>query len=557
MDYRRLIPLLVFSFSLIMLWEAWTQHNRPAVTTPAAVSAQTDPNAPGSIPVPSAALTPTPSDVPTVPGSSSTVPAQNIPAMTVTTDLFQAQISAQGGDIVRMDLKNYQRKDHPDQMFILLDNGQHNFYNAQTGLIGANLPNHKTFFNLPESELSLKEGEDTLEVRLQAPEQNGISVSRIMTFHRGSYLVDVKYEIHNASGEAIAPHAYFQFVRDSQPAETVEGFGVHTYTGPAFYTEAEKYRKIDFSDIEKGKATLPAAATDGWAAMIQHYFVGAWLPEAGVQREFFTRKIGPGIYSAGVIVPATTIQPGQTGTIESRLYLGPQEQEKLKSIAPKLELVVDYGWLTIIAAPLFWVLSWFYQLTGNWGWAIVLVTITIKLIFFPLSAASYKSMAKMRVLAPRLQRLKEMYGNDKAKMQQEMMSLYRNEKINPLGGCLPILVQIPVFISLYWVLLNSVEMRQAPWIWWIHDLSAKDPYFILPIIMGVSMIIQTKLNPTPPDPIQAKVMMAMPIIFSVMFLWFPSGLVLYWVVNNLLSIAQQWQITRMIEGEKATAKKNT
>ena len=557
MDYRRLIPLLVFSFSLIMLWEAWTQHNRPAQTVPPVTTAQqADPNASGTIPTPSTALA-TSSAVPPVSGGTQTASTQNVPNLVVTTDLLRAEISAQGGDIVRLELKNYKQKDQKDQVFILLDNGQHNFYNAQTGLIGTDLPTHKTLFNLPAGELALQEGENTLEVRLEAPEQNGITVSRILTFHRGSYLVDVKYEIHNAGGEAITPHAYFQFVRDSKPAETVEGFGVHTYTGPAFYTDAEKYRKIDFSDIEKNKAALPAAATDGWAAMVQHYFVGAWLPEAGVQREFFARKLGSDMYSAGIIVPVATIPPGQTGTTDTRLYLGPQDQEKLKSIAPKLELVVDYGWLTIIAAPLFWVLSWFYGLTGNWGWAIVLVTITIKLIFFPLSAASYKSMAKMRVLAPRLQRLKEMYGDDKAKMQQEMMSLYRTEKINPLGGCLPILVQIPVFISLYWVLLNSVEMRQAPWIWWIQDLSAKDPYFILPIIMGLSMIVQTKLNPTPPDPIQAKVMMAMPIVFSIMFLWFPSGLVLYWVVNNLLSIAQQWQITRMIESGKTAPRKNT
>jgi len=255
-----------------------------------------------------------------------------------------------------------------------------------------------------------------------------------------------------------------------------------------------------------------------------------------------------------MIVPVDTLASGAEGKVESRLYAGPQEQDKLEAIAPGLDLVVDYGWLTVIAAPLFWVLSWLHSLTGNWGWAIILVTVALKALFFPLSATSYKSMAKMRVLGPRLQRMKELYGNDKAKLQQEMMSLYRTEKINPLGGCLPILVQIPVFIALYWVLLGSVEMRHAPWLGWIQDLSAKDPYFILPVIMALSMLIQMKLNPTPPDPIQAKVMMAMPVVFGFMFLWFPSGLVLYWVVNNTLSIAQQWQITRMIESGQSGSK---
>ena len=273
-----------------------------------------------------------------------------------------------------------------------------------------------------------------------------------------------------------------------------------------------------------------------------------------MQREFFARALGNNLFSAGMIVPVDTLASGAEGKVESRLYAGPQEQDKLEAIAPGLDLVVDYGWLTVIAAPLFWVLSWLHSLTGNWGWAIILVTVALKALFFPLSATSYKSMAKMRVLGPRLQRMKELYGNDKAKLQQEMMSLYRTEKINPLGGCLPILVQIPVFIALYWVLLGSVEMRHAPWLGWIQDLSAKDPYFILPVIMALSMLIQMKLNPTPPDPIQAKVMMAMPVVFGFMFLWFPSGLVLYWVVNNTLSIAQQWQITRMIESGQSGSK---
>jgi len=545
MDQRRLILFLVFAFSLVMLWEGWIKHNQPApvAQTPAASTAGDI----GAVPTPSAGLGATPT--PSVPGEQAA--PSGAPRMVVITDAVRAEISANGGDIVRLELENHKASDDKTRNFVLLDDGGRHLYNAQTGLIGDGLPNHKTVFELPAAELALKDGEDSVVVRLQAPEQNGVKVTKVMTFRRGSYLVDVAYEIDNGSAQALAPHAYFQLTRDGQPAEQVQAFGVHTFTGPAFYTEAEKFHKVQFEDIEKNKAKFPKNASDGWVAMVQHYFVGAWLPAAGVEREFFARKVGTDLYSAGVILPVAEIAPGASGKVDANLYVGPQEQDKLKDIAPGLDLVVDYGWLTVIAAPLFWVLSWFHQLTGNWGWAIILVTVTIKLLFFPLSAASYKSMAKMRVLAPRLQRMKELYGNDKAKMQQEMMSLYRNEKINPLGGCLPILVQIPVFIALYWVLLGSVEMRHAPWLGWIQDLAAKDPYFILPIIMGVSMLVQMKLNPTPPDPIQAKVMMAMPIVFTFMFLWFPSGLVLYWVVNNCLSIAQQWQITRMIEGGKS------
>ncbi|HRP23953.1 MAG TPA: membrane protein insertase YidC [Thauera sp.] len=550
MDQRRLILFLVFSFALVMLWDGWIKHNQPAPVAQQPVAGAAAPTD-GAVPTPSASLSP---GQVAVPGEQQVAAATAAARVVVETDMIRAQVSAQGGDIVRLELKNHRASGKSDDNFVLLDDGSRHQYAAQSGLIGEGLPTHKTLFELPASELRLKDGEDRVELRLQAPEQNGLRVTKVMSFHRGSYLIDVAYEIVNESGQPVSPHAYFQLTRDGVAAEQVEAFGVHTFTGPAFFTEAGKFQKVDFGDLDSGKGKVPPPATDGWVAMVQHYFVSAWLPEQGVQREYFARPIGGGMYSAGIIVPVSTIEPGATVTIGSRLYSGPQEQDKLEGIAPGLDLVVDYGWLTVIAAPLFWVLSWFHSLTGNWGWAIILVTVAIKLVFFPLSAASYKSMAKMRVLGPRLQRMKEMYGNDKAKMQQEMMNLYRTEKINPLGGCLPILVQIPVFIALYWVLLGSVEMRHAPWLGWITDLSAKDPYFILPIIMGASMLVQMKLNPTPPDPIQAKVMMAMPIIFTFMFLWFPSGLVLYWVVNNLLSIAQQWQITRMIESGKAAGK---
>ena len=552
MDQRRLILFLVFSFALVMLWDGWLKHNQPpaVVQQPAAAGAAAP--ADGSVPTPT--LSATAPGQPVVPGEQAAA-ATSAPRVVVETDLLRAEVSAQGGDIVRLELKQHKASGEAGGNFVLLDDGTtRHQYAAQSGLIGEGLPTHKTMFQLPGSELHLKDGEDAVELRLQAPEQNGVQVTKVMRFQRGSYLVDIAYEIRNGGAQALAPHAYFQLTRDGNAAEQVEAFGVTTFTGPAFYTDANKFQKVSFEDITDGDAKFAKTASDGWVAMVQHYFVSAWLPEQGLEREYFARGVGNNLFSAGVILPVSAIEPGAAGTVSSRLYAGPQEQDKLEGIAPGLDLVVDYGWLTVIAAPLFWALSWLHKLTGNWGWAIILVTVALKAVFFPLSAVSYKSMAKMRVLGPRMQRMKEMYGNDKAKMQQEMMNLYRTEKINPLGGCLPILVQIPVFIALYWVLLGSVEMRHAPWLGWIQDLSAKDPYFILPIIMGASMLIQMKLNPTPPDPIQAKVMMGMPIIFTFMFLWFPSGLVLYWVVNNILSIAQQWQITRMIESAKPGTK---
>ena len=340
---------------------------------------------------------------------------------------------------------------------------------------------------------------------------------------------------------------------------------VSTYTGPAEYTEQDKYQKISFSDIEKGKAKFNALADNGWMAMVQHYFVSAWIPEEKVQREFYAEKLDAGsnpTVRVGIKTIVPVAAPGSTVNNSVSLYAGPQIQSVLDQLAKPaaeggigaqgLPLVVDYGWLTIVAAPIFWCLEFIHNIVGNWGWAIVLLTICIKALFFPLSAASYKSMAKMKAITPRMTALRERCGDDKQKLNMEMMNLYKTEKINPLGGCLPILVQIPVFIALYWALLGAVEMRGAPWVLWIKDLSSQDPYYVLPIIMILTMVIQTKLNPTPPDPIQAKITKYMPFIFGGMFFFFPSGLVLYWVVNNVLSIAQQWQITRMIErGGKA------
>lgn len=468
----------------------------------------------------------------------------------VTTDTLKAQIAAQGGNVVHLELLKHKETADDSHNFVLFDTVKPHVYLAESGLIGEGLPTHKTLYTLAPDNHELKPGADNVEVRLTAPEADGIQVTKILTFTRGSYVIDVAYEIANRGATALTPYAYYQLARDGKPAES-DSKMVRTFTGAALYTDAEKYRKLDFSDIEKGKVKLPAKVKDGWIGVVQHYFVSAWLPQDNIEREFFAQKVGPDLYTAGVIVPVGTIAPGGMARTDMLLYAGPQEQANLEKLAPGLDLVVDYGWLTVIAAPLFWLLQWLHKLVGNWGWAIILLTVFIKAAFFPLSAASYKSMAKMRLVTPKMMKIKEMYGGDRARMNQEMMELYKKEKINPLGGCLPIVVQIPVFIALYWVLLGTVEMRHAPWIMWIQDLSTKDPYFVLPLIMGATMLIQTKLNPTPPDPIQAKVMLFMPIAFTGMFLFFPSGLVLYWVVNNVLSIAQQWQITRMIEGGKA------
>ena len=543
MDNRRLILLLVFSFSLIMLWDAWQKQGQPrqaaaTKTTVAAAGTQA-----GSVPTPTLSPGGSGAAPAVVPAATGTVAAGTTTAK-IRTDLYVADVSSLGGDITRLELVRHTETEDKSKHLVLFDNGGKHIYLAQSGVIGEGLPNHKTEWKLAAGEYVLKEGEQKLEVHMEAGTASGGKVVKTYVFHRGSYEIEVSYE-----GVTPGAHAYYQFTRDGKPAEGQGNsmmMGVSTFTGPAVYTETGKYQKVQFDDILKNKAKFEEKADNGWLAMVQHYFVAAWLPVAGTPREFYMRKVGDDLYSGGVILPV-----GADGKSSISLYAGPQEQNKLETFAPGLDLVVDYGWLTVIAAPLFWILGAIHKLVGNWGWAIIGLTMLLKLAFFPLSAASYKSMAKMRVLTPKLAKLKETYGDDKQRLNQEMMLLYKKEKVNPLGGCLPVLVQIPVFIALYWVLLGTVEMRNAPWLGWITDLSVKDPYYVLPLIMGATMFIQTKLNPTPPDPIQAKVMLFMPIVFTGMFLFFPAGLVLYWTVNNILSIAQQWQITRLVEaGEK-------
>ena len=542
MDTQRLILFVVFSFSLLLLWEAWQKETRPpaAEATAQGTAAVPTPSSPTG--APSVKGAPVPPAAAVVGGPSE--------HLRVSTDTMVAQVDTQGGNIDYLEFLQQKDAREETRNFVLF--GPEHRYAAESGLIGAGLPNHRTPFRAQGKEFALAPGQDTLEVRLEASTPQGVKVTKILTFYRASYRIDVAEEIENRSSAPLATDAYFQVTRDGK-SPGGDPYMTQTYTGAAVYTERDKFQKVTFEDILKGKIAYQKTADNGWIAMIQHYFVAALLPPEKTQREFYTRKLDGDLYSVGVIVPVGPIAPGATGRVEVPLYAGPQDQDHLRSVAPGLQLVVDYGWLTVIAAPLFWVLKVFHGWMGNWGLAIILLTVMIKLIFFPLSAASYRSMAKMKLVTPRLVKLREQYGEDKAKMNQAMMELYKTEKINPLGGCLPILVQIPVFIALYWVLFESVELRHAPFYLWIKDLSAPDPWYVLPTLMMISMIIQTKMNPTPPDPVQAKVMMVMPLVFGVMFYFFPSGLVLYWFVNNILSMAQQWQITRMIGGEKTAA----
>ncbi|MDX2218883.1 MAG: membrane protein insertase YidC [Burkholderiales bacterium] len=561
MDTQRLIALIVFSFSSLLLWDAWQKHNAPKVAPPVT---QAPLAAPAGAPPATAALpTPTTALGSTAPAKAAEAGTQSVPdssrapandaagAVVVRTDTMEVEIGRRGGDIQRVTfLKHFAATDKTKPLTLLQPKDGH-FFVTQTGLLGG-LANHNSMWSAASDRFEMKPGEGALEVRLTNAESPGVEVQKVYRFKAGSHVVDVSQEIRNRSEQPVAATGYFQFLRDGNPPEGEAAqnnpmTGVATFTGPAVFTDEKKFVKVSFSDIDKNKQSHPVKASDGWLAIVQHYFVSAWLPKQGVEREYFTRKVSDKFYSAGIILSGGTIAPGQDGSINLSLYLGPQIQDTLKALAPGLDLVVDYGWLTVLAAPLFWVLQFIQGFVGNWGWSIVLLTILIKVVFYPLNQKAGMSMAHMKAVAPRIQQLQQRYGDDRAKLNQAMMELYRTEKINPLGGCLPILVQIPVFIALYWVLLAAVELRHAPWVGWITDLSVPDPYYILPLIMAVSMFVQTKLNPPPPDPIQAKVMLFMPLIFSIFFFFFPAGLVLYWTVQNLIGIAQQWWINKIVE----------
>ncbi|HHB92927.1 MAG TPA: membrane protein insertase YidC [Thioploca sp.] len=557
MDNTRLILIMALAFISLLMYQAWHEDYPstspvPTVNNTVPVSAPSVPSATSSAPVSSELL-------PNVVSSTSTT---KLPVATsahllstkkrihVTTDLLQLEIDTVGGDIRKIGLVNYPvAVDKPDQPFELMNDELPNVFVAQSGLLPEkNAPTHKAIYQTEK--LDYKLDGDTLEVKLYWKNAEQISVEKIYTFKRGSYIIDVKYILNNESDQPWKGRLYGQFQRAKATLAGDSRF-LYTYMGGAISSPERRYEKISFDDIEDGSFNQENRASweNGWVAMLQHYFVAAWIPEREQKYKYYTNLQEPGNrHILGLYGPEQTVAPYTKQEFSIRLFAGPKLQDKLAELSPNLDLTVDYGWLWFISQPLFMMLGIFHDWFGNWGWAIIVLTLLIKVVFFQLSATSYKSMANMRRLQPRLASLKERYGDDKARLNQAMMDMYRKEKINPLGGCLPIAVQIPVFIALYWVLLESVELRQADFIFWLNDLSSPDPFFVLPLIMGATMFMQHRLNPAPIDPVQQKIMMVLPVVFTVFFAFFPSGLVLYWVVNNILSIGQQWVITKKITG---------
>ena len=560
-DIRRTILWVIFGFSMVLLWDQWQTFNgkqptffpkaTPTVsaTTPAPVPAASSSvplSGAASVPAPAAAAA-SPSAVPL--GAPNTATTAKREKLVVATDVFTLTFDTEGGSLVKSSFNKFKDMADKNAGFVLLDESAGRVYVAQTGLIaasgGAAMPTHKTPMTAVPGERSLAAGQNELQVKFESAEVGGIRLVKTYTLRRGAYDIAVRHDIINTGSTPVSPQLYLQLVRDGN-APLGESSFYSTFTGPAIYTEAQKYQKIDFKEIEKGTMSVEKQATNGYVAMVQHYFASAWLLGDGVKRELFQRKVDTNLYAVGMITSAGDVAPGATKTVESRLFVGPQEENVLEKLAPGLELVKDYGWLTILAKPLYWLLDKLHGYIQNWGWSIVALVLLLKIAFYWLNAKAYASMAKMKAVNPKIMEMRERLKDKPQEMQQQMMKIYKDEKVNPMGGCFPIMVQIPVFIALYWVLLSSVEMRGAPWTLWIKDLSTPDPYFILPVVMTLTTMLQTALNPAPPDPLQAKLMWFMPLIFSVMFFFFPSGLVLYWITNNILSIAQQWMInTRM------------
>ena len=551
-DIRRTILWVIFGFSMVLLWDKWQMHNGKQATffpTPASTAASAPAAAPvqaGNAAVPSAstpaALAQGAAAVPGQPAAALQTPRERIE---VTTDIYRLGFDTEGGSLTEAELLQHADMADKSKNFLLFDESAQRVYVAQTGLIGGNYPTHKTAMVAVPGPRTLQPGENELRIRFESPDLGGLKLVKTWTLQRGAYDIAVKHEVVNTGSAAVSPQLYLQLVRDGNKPPGESSF-YSTFTGPAVYTNDKKYQKVEFKDIESGKADFAKESSNGYVAMVQHYFASAWLLPEGEQREMFMRKVDTNLYSVGMITPLGTIEPGATKSLEARLFAGPQIEKTLESLTPGLELVKDYGWLTILAKPLYWLLDKIHSFLGNWGWSIVGLVLLLKIMFYWLNAKAYASMAKMKAVNPKIMEMRERLKDKPQQRQQEMMRIYREEKVNPMGGCFPIMIQIPVFIALYWVLLSSVEMRNAPWIGWIHDLSTPDPFFILPLLMTLSSLLQTALNPAPPDPMQAKMMWIMPLIFSVMFFFFPAGLVLYWLTNNILSIAQQWLInTRM------------
>ncbi len=563
MDLQRSLligAIAVLSFMLLTEWVAFKDEKTAAVENQSSrlITNGDSPAAPAPA-MPDLPTTPagddSADDLPSAPESDT--PAVAAPATAATTgriiqvhtDSLQLAIDLQGGDIVELALPRHLADiDNPDVPFVLLESNERRTYIAQSGLIGPDGIDSegRAVFSAAADRFDLQDGEDSLVVDLTYTGDSGVEVTKRFTFTRGDYLIKIEYLVNNGSDARWQANLFGQIKRDSSPQPSSGGgMGIQPFLGAALTQPDERFTKFNFEDMaeEPFKGQLPG----GWIAMLQHYFLSAWIPNPDQSHNYSTRVTRAGYNIAGFTSPAITLDPGQTGTVSAHFWAGPKDQYRLKEISPYLDLVVDYGWLWWIAQPLFWLLTKMYALVGNWGGAIILLTLLVKLAFFKLSATSYRSMARMRKVQPKMLEIREQYADDKQKQSQAMMDLYRKEKVNPMGGCLPILVQMPVFIALYWVLMESVELRHAPFMLWIDDLSVMDPFFVLPVLMGASMWFMQKLNPPPADPMQAKIMQWLPIVFTFFFLWFPAGLVLYWVVNNLLSMAQQYVITKQIE----------
>ena len=559
-DIRRTILWVIFGFSMVLLWDQWQIYNGhkatffqgQAVKTETAATAAkataSDASVPGSVPV-------TPAPLPgTAPVAADATPVPASERFNVRSDVLNLRFDTQGGTLVGSEFLKYgDIADHAKPV-TLLDDSKERVYLAESGVVSGAVPGafptHKTPMTVT-GERELKDGADKLQIRFESPNVGGIKLVKTYTVQRGSYAMVVSHALTNTSAAPIAPQLYLQLVRDGNKPAGESSF-YSTFTGPAVYTDAKKYQKVEFAKIKKGGADYEKQANNGYVAMVQHYFASAWILPEGMNRSISldALELNKGLpdccYRAAMVAPLEAIAPGATRTVETTFFVGPQEEKMLEALAPGLELVKDYGWLTILAKPLYFLLDFLHSVIQNWGWSIVALVLLLKIAFYWLNAKAYSSMAKMKAVNPKITEMRERLKDNPQQMQQEMMRIYREEKVNPMGGCFPIMIQIPVFIALYWVLLSSVEMRNAPWMGWIHDLSAPDPYYILPLIMTMTTLLQTALNPAPPDPMQAKMMWFMPLAFSVMFFFFPSGLVVYWITNNILSIAQQWLInTRM------------
>ena len=555
-DIRRTILWVIFGFSMVLLWDQWQVHNGNKATFFPTPAQQAKVAADASSAVPQPAGVPTP----VAPQAAVTVPAVETRVATkelvqVETDLFKLSLDTEGGTLARVELLKHEDEHKPGHKIVLLDDSKERIYTAQTGLIssvpGVVLPTHKTLMAVRPGPRKLRDGDNELSITFESAVQNGVKLVKTYTLKRGAYDMSVKHDIVNTGTQDVAPQLYFQLVRDGNKPAGESSF-YSTFTGPAIYTEAKKYQKVEFADIKKKKVDVEKQSNTGYIAMVQHYFASAWILPDGMSRDISIDAVDIGAtmadccYRVTAISPLDVIKPGQSKSVAATFYAGPQEEKKLEALYSGLELVKDYGWLTILAKPLFWLLDQLNKILGNWGWSIVSLVVLLKAAFYWLNAHAYQSMAKMKAINPKIMEMRERLKDNPQQMQMEMMKIYREEKVNPMGGCVPIALQIPVFIALYWVLLSTVEIRNAPWVGWIHDLSAPDPFFILPLVMTLTTLLQTALNPAPPDPMQAKMMWIMPLAFSVMFFFFPAGLVLYWITNNVLSIAQQWVInTRM------------